>query len=169
MLRWTTTTAFLALLGMAGPALAVYPPGIKDEGKFFSKEATEKANRKIREIYEKYKRDVVVETFASLTPEQEKRHKEEADKFFAKMASDRGKEIGLHGVYILLYRKPRFLLVHMDPETQKTVFPVKARNATFGKIVARFKEGEFDAGLIDGLSEIESTFQTQPTPKKSAK
>src|SRR2546427_21791 len=44
---------FLAWLLTAGPALAVFPPPIKDDGKFFTREGLEKANKKIKEIYQK--------------------------------------------------------------------------------------------------------------------
>ena len=161
MIRWTPTFALLAVLGLIAPASAVYPPALKDDGKFFSKEGIEKANKKIREIYEKYKKDVVVETMTTLTADQERKIKEDGEaKFFAKLTSDRGKEIGLNGVYILVCKQPKYLRVHMDPETQKKAFTASSRTATVAKIVARFKEDEFDAGLFDGLKEIESILET---------
>jgi uncharacterized membrane protein YgcG len=172
MIRWTPIVALLAVLGLTAPALAVYPPALKDDGKFFSKEGIEKANQKIREIYEKYKRDAVVETIPMLTPEQEKKMKEDGEaKFFAKLTNDRAKEMGLHGIYILMCKKPKYLRIHMDPETQKNAFTASNRATTVGKIVAKFKEDEFDAGLLDGLKEIESILEThakeatKPTPK----
>ena len=81
----------LAWLGICGQVEAVFPPPIKDDGKFFSKETNEKANKKIREVYEKYKKDVVVETLTALTPEQEKMLKEDGGpaKFFNRLAATR--------------------------------------------------------------------------------
>jgi uncharacterized membrane protein YgcG len=161
MIRWTLIAALLALLGLTAPALAVYPPALKDDGKFFTKEGIEKANKKIREIYEKYKKDVVVETVPTLTPDQEKKMKEDGEaKFFAKLTNDRAKEMGLNGVYILMCKKPKYLRIHMDPDTQKKAFTASNRATTVGKIVAQFKEDEFDAGLLDGLKEIESILET---------
>ena len=172
MIRWTPTVALLALLALTAPAVAIYPPALDDKGKFFTKEGLESANKKIRAIYEKYKKDVVIETIPMLTPEQEKKSKEDGtDKFFAKLTSDRAKEIGLNGVYILMCKKPSYLRIHMDPETQKKMFTASNRKTTFGKIVARFKEDEFDAGLLDGLKEIEALLEansketTKTTPK----
>ena len=172
MIRWTLIAALLALLGVAAPALAVYPPPLKDDGKFFSKEGAEKANKKIREIYEKYKKDVVIETIPMLTADQEKKLKEDgANKFFAKLTSDRSKEVGLSGVYIMMCKKPSYLRMHMDPDTQKKTFTASNRTATVGKIVARFKEDEFDAGLLDGLKEIESILEanSKETTKNPSK
>ncbi|MFO0926603.1 MAG: TPM domain-containing protein [Gemmataceae bacterium] len=157
------------LLGSTGPARAVYPPPLKDDGKFFGKEAVDKANRKIRELYEKYRKDVIVETLATLTPEQEKMAREEDDRgrFFAKLTLDRSRELGLNGVYILIVKKPRYLRIHMDPETQKTTFSAASRTKTLTAITEKFKEGSFDAGLLAGLDAIEASFKgaTAPTNK----
>src|SRR5947209_3815693 len=110
MLRWTPVLCILILaagLVPTGPARAVFPPAIKDDGKFFKAETLEKANKKIREIYENYKKDVVVETIESLTADQEKLLKEEGKtKFFAKLALDRSKVVGVNGIYIVLCKKP---------------------------------------------------------------
>lgn len=172
MIRWTLIATLLALLGVVAPASAVYPPALKDEGKFFSKEGVETANKKIRAIYEKYKKDVIVETITALTPEQEKKFKEDGEaKFFAKLTNDRAKELGLSGVYILMCKKPGYLRMHMDPETQKKLFTASNRAATRTKILELFKEGEFDTGLLNGLKEIESILEansketTKTTPK----
>src|SRR5262245_10503189 len=116
LLRVVTLAALACGLLVVGTARAVFPPPIKDEGKFFTKEGLEKANKKIRAIYEKYKKDVVVETMTSLTPEQAKKMDEEGKgKYFARLARDRSVEMGLNGIYILVLKKPQHLQVHMDP------------------------------------------------------
>ena len=150
--------AFVAVawLGLTGPVRAVFPPPVKDDGKFFTKEGLDKANKKIREIYEKYKKDVVIETLASLTPEQEKKLKEETTtKFFGRLTLDRSHELGLNGVFILFVKSPQHYQIHVDPDTAKKMFTSSDRKAVGAAIVARFKEGEFDRGLLDALGAIE--------------
>lgn len=163
--------AGLAWLGLAGPAAAVFPPPVKDDGKFFSKEGLDKANKKIREIYEKYRKDVVVETLTSLTPEQEKKLKEEDSelKFFSRLAVNRERELGVNGVYIVISRKPRFLRVHMDPLTQKTTFKAANRDEVYKVIASQFREGDFDKGLLDGLDAIEAAFKANTPPAPGLK
>jgi hypothetical protein len=149
-----------AWLVPAGPAHAVFPPSIKDEGKFFKPETLDKANKKIREIYENYKKDVVIETIASLTADQETKLKEEGkEKFFAKFALDRARALGVNGIYIILCKKPTHLQVHMDPGTQKKAFTAGNRRALIDKIVALFKEEKFDEGLLAGLDVIDSALK----------
>jgi uncharacterized membrane protein YgcG len=160
--------AAVAWLGVCGHAAAVFPPPIKDEGKFFSKEAVEKANKKIREVYEKYRKDVVVETLNALTPEQEKKLKEEGDekRFFARLALERSRELGLNGVFVLISRKPRYLWIHQDPETQKRMFTSRNSSAARDKIIEHFRTGEFDQGLAAGLEAIEAAFKANAADKR---
>jgi hypothetical protein len=172
-MRCWTPVLLAAVLGAwlvpAGPARAVFPPAIKDDGKFFKPETLEKANKKIREIYEKYKKDVVVETITSLSADQETKLKEEGrEKFFAKLALDRARALGVNGIYIILSKKPTHLQVHMDPGTQKRAFTTANRRTLIDKIVALFKEEKFDDGLLAGLDFIDSTLKAntlKPNPK----
>jgi len=144
-----------------GSAWAVYPPPIKDDGKFFSREGLDKANLKIRQIYEKYKKDVIIETMAGLTADQEKKMAEDGkNPFFARIAREKSVNQGLNGIYVLILRKPQHLQVHMDPETQKKVFSVTNRKEMIGKISEQFRDSSFDAGLLEGLDYIESTLKS---------
>jgi uncharacterized membrane protein YgcG len=146
----------------AGPAQAVYPPPVKDDGKFFTKEGLEKANKKIREIYEKYRKDVVVETLAELTEEQKKKMKDEKEsKFFVTLALARLKELGVNGIYIVISKNPRFLQIEMDPGTRKTVFTNKDRQGVREKFFAAFREMKFDEGLLEALDAIEAALKAK--------
>jgi uncharacterized membrane protein YgcG len=153
------------LLGV-GTARAVFPPPVKDDGKFFTKEGLDRANKKIRDIYEKYKKDVVVETMTSLTADEAKKMDEEGKgKYFAKLTRDRSVALGLNGIYILVLKKPQHLQVHMDPETQKRMFTAANRKTLIEKIVAQFKEDQFDQGLHDGLDAIEAALKANSKSK----
>lgn len=165
MFRWTRVVSCLAVavawLGLAGSASAVFPPPVKDDGQFFTKEGLEKANKKIKEVYQNYKKDVVVETITGLSSDQEKKLKEEGNtKFFARMARDRAVELGVNGVYVLLSKKPTHIQVHMDPDTQKKAFTAANRKTLIDKIVAQFKADRFDVGLLDGLGVIEAALKS---------
>jgi hypothetical protein len=156
MPRLLAATALLAAwLLSAGPARAVFPPSIKDEGKFFKAETLDKANKKIHEIYQNYTKDVVIETLPSLTADQEKKLKDEGkDKFFARLALERARELGVNGLYIVFCKKPTHLQVHMDPATQKKAFTAANRKKLIEVFIKHFKEEKFDEGLLAGLDTI---------------
>jgi uncharacterized membrane protein YgcG len=152
------------ILCVLAPAFAVFPPPLKDDGKFFTAKGVETANKKIREIYETHKKDVIVETLDTLTAEQEKKLKEEGTERFANLyALERSKTLGLNGVYILVMKKPNFLRIHMDPDTQKSALTSADRTKVFEKIRAGFSEDDFDKGLLGGLATIDEIFKKNLT------
>jgi hypothetical protein len=147
-------------LALAGPARAVYPPGVKDEGKFFTKEGLEKADKKVRETYAKYRKDVVVETY--MAPPEGKAVPEDKEKraeFYREWAEKRIKELGVNGVYILVTRKPGRVELVADSLTRKKALPPSDRDKAVKKMLAEFREKMFDAGLMAALESIEASLK----------
>src|SRR5947208_653015 len=90
-------------LGFVSSAAAVFPPPVKDEAKFFSMSALDKANKKIKEIYRDYHLDVVVETMPAIPADLQAKYKEEGkNRFFSEWVRKRIDDQGVHGVYILI-------------------------------------------------------------------
>jgi uncharacterized protein len=147
-------------LATAGRAAAVFPPPIRDEGKFFSAEALEKANRKVRQIYQRFQKDVVIETFPAIPADLEQKYKEEEKaQFFNEWARKRAEELGVNGIYILICKKPGRVEVEVGNQTQKRAFTRNDRDNLVRKVLGSFKEKKFDEGLLEGLDEIESALR----------
>jgi len=150
----------LAWLVAVGPARAVFPPEIKDGAKFFKTETVEKANKKIKELYQKYKKDVVIETLASVPTELEKKFKDDGrEKFFTTYALDRIKALGVNGIYILLVKKPGRLQIEMDSDTRKTAFKNTDRNKVREAMIKGLKDEKYDDALTNGLEGIETALK----------
>jgi hypothetical protein len=155
------------VLGWTGSAAAVYPPPVKDEAKFFSADALEKANKKVKEIYDKYGQDVVIETFASVPADlkkkleelEEKKKAKGRDEFFKGWAEARMKELGVRGVYVLVCKDPAYLYVLAHEETRKKAFTRKDADRLREKLLEKFRKKEFDAGLADGLALVEAALK----------
>src|SRR5215831_1688636 len=107
LVRWTLMPAVvLGLLLIGGPAGAAGTE-IKDEAHFFKPDTVRKAEGIIREIHEKYKQDLVIETFET-PPGGEAKAKEVAsmtpqarEKFFSDWLRQRAREEEISGVYVL--------------------------------------------------------------------
>jgi uncharacterized membrane protein YgcG len=155
--------AALALLVGVASAWAVFPPDIKDDGKFFKADAVKAANKKIRELYEKYKKDVVVETYSTLPAEARKLldgvKGDDREPVFAKIAAGRSQALGVDGVYILISRTPRILRIHASPEVEKKAFTVEHQKALREKILAKFKGEDFDGGLAAATEYLAETLE----------
>jgi hypothetical protein len=159
--RWLLLPALLVVwLGLAGPASAVYPPPIKDEGKFFSAEMVDKANKKIKEIYSATKKDLVIETYPGI-PEGKKlpEDKNKIGEFFAEWAKARSAELGVNGVYVLICKSPHRLQIQPDAATGKRAFTAKDRERMQQKMIAAFKESKFDVGLKEGIDVVEAALR----------
>jgi len=107
-LRWLVIPALLGLLGFVSPALATskadkQPFTVKDGGDFFSKEAVDKANRKIAQIKRDFGKDLVIETIDKVSDSATEKVKDEEGrrKYFLNYAETRYDDLGMKGVYVL--------------------------------------------------------------------
>ena len=146
-MRWSVLAAWLALAGWAG-AVA---PEIRDEGKYFSPDAIQKANEQLRDLFAKYGKDLLIETFPAVPADQRDKVKamspKEKAEFFEKLAIGRAKQRVVNGIYLLINKEPMHWYVAVSP---------KAR-AEFGRetyehireiVLANFiRENHFDKGL----------------------
>jgi hypothetical protein len=145
-------TCFLALvlaLVITGRAAAVAPQ-IKDDGKFFSPETVKKMNAEIREIYGRYRRDVVVETLLTLPDDQKDKLKamssEEKNRFWRRLAEERAEAQVVHGVFILACKEPAHLQVFVTQKEQQT-FSREDQEKMVNLLLSKFRQKEFDEGL----------------------
>ena len=146
-------------LAAAGVASAVFPPPVKDDGKFFSAEALEKANKKIRQIYSDFGCDVVVETVPAIPADLEAKYKELGrDKFFLQWAERRAGELGVNGVFILVCKSPGRVEVVIGGPTGKRRLGGD-RERIVNKMLGPFRDKKFDEGLAAALDFIETTLK----------
>jgi uncharacterized protein len=152
--------ALVGLLAAAGPAAAaVFPPPVKDEGKFFSAEALEKSNKKIRQLYTDFGCDVVVETVPAIPAEREAKFKELGkEKFFLEWAQGRAKELGVNGVYVLICKSPGRVEVGLSGPAKRLFAPGDRERIT-NKMLGPFRDKKFDEGLAAALDFIETTLK----------
>ncbi len=163
----------LVWCALSARAVAVYPPPIKDEAKFFTPETAEKVNKKIRSIYQKYRKDVVVETYPTIPPEVEKKFRTKNElatdatltgsqmkELFKDWCKQRAEDLGLNGVLIVITRKPGHLEVHTDAETEKKAFTHTDQTKLAKHLLDQFRKKEFDTGLTDVVDAIESDLKT---------
>src|SRR5689334_19245154 len=101
LLAATLLTGCLGLSRLAALENAIVPK-IKDDAKLFTDEGLDRANKKIKEIYRRYDKDVQVDTVAGV-PEslQDKLKKAGKEEFFLGWARERATDLGVHGIYIL--------------------------------------------------------------------
>ena len=85
-------------------------PEIRDDANFFSPAAVQKADQRIREIYRRHDRDVLIETFPTVPAADSDKVKAMDEKqrnaYFLGWAKSRFKERVVNGAYILICKEP---------------------------------------------------------------
>jgi hypothetical protein len=150
----------LSLCLVLAAGVSAVAPVVRDDAKLFSAEAVKKANAEIREIAEKFGRDLLIETFASVPADDQEKvknmDKQERAKYFEKWAIDRAKETVVNGVYVLICKEPTYLYVEVTPKA-RTVFSVKARDKLRELFLGDLREKRFDEALLGAAKLVQET------------
>ncbi len=150
---------------------------IRDEGKFFSPQAIDQAQKRIAEIKRDFKKDLLVETFVHPPANRKKEYQsllqnekdKGKEKFFAAWARERYNQNGVHGVSILICKDPTYLYVEEGKLTETKAFTSANAKRTRDILVEEFKKQDFDRGLLRAVEYVGDTFKTNPgqSPQRS--
>jgi hypothetical protein len=161
-LRYLSAVGVCLLLISRAGAVA---PQIRDDGKFFSPDAVKKADEQIRDLYAKYRKDVLIETFPSVPADQLEKVKamdqKQKSEYFHKQAEDRAKQRAVNGIYILITREPKYLYVQITPSA-KTVFDREFYNRLREVLFSNFGEEHFDEGLAAAVRAVQERLANTP-------
>jgi Trypsin-like peptidase domain/TPM domain len=130
---------------------------LKDEAKLFSDEAVKKVTEELRDIAKKYRREVIVETYPTVPAKDVDRVKdmtrEERNKYFRNWATQRLHSEGINGVLILICKNPSHLEVEFS-ERVRSIFSAKDTKQIIELLVGKFRDKQFDEGLLDALQYV---------------
>jgi uncharacterized protein len=171
MKNWLTvlTIVLSGWLGLSGPSRAE----VHDHARLFSQEKIEQANSMIKDIEQKYHRDVTIETFEQ--PPSEKfaglqkagKNSTARARVFRDWMHERVKATGARGVYILISKNPGHVEVLSDDATSAKDFATAEELALAERFANDFREKRFDDGLIVGLEQVGTTMLAHQRIKPS--
>ena len=141
-LRWWIALPAL-LVATSGPALAF---DIRDKAGMFSAEAVRKAESELDRISDEYKVPVTIETVGTL----------EGDSINAVLKRE-AKKIDARGLYVLIAKKEHKIQAEVSPQYAKHLGGAR-EEAVYKSFEPGFMKGDFDAGLMAGVSKIDSVF-----------
>jgi hypothetical protein len=155
----------LGWLASAGLVFAVQP-ALRDDGHFFSADAVSQAEQAIQEIKQRYNQNLVIETFAKVSPVARLFHnlKDPAGRarFFADWAQRNARKAGPTSIYVLICREPGPVHVEVvvGRETQAGAFVAKDRDQLQERLDEQVREGRYDAGLLKTVHFVQATLRT---------
>jgi len=158
---WTLLPALLigGLLATGRAAAAV--PQVNDAAKFFSSDAIRKADAEIKEIKNRHKLDLVIDTLPAVPAgdeaEASSKDREVKKSFYEKWARRRAEEAGVNGVYVLITKKPEHLIVEVGNRTGKRAFTVADGEKLQSILLRNFRDKKFDEGLLEGVAYVRKT------------
>ena len=174
MFRHPTTPA-LAFIVATLLGTSVSPAGlgeIRDTGDFFSESAKTKATRKISEIEQQYKKDLVIETFKEI-PEEIKQDVDLSDKtamnrLFERWTVKQAKQRGVNGIYILLSKEPAHIQIVVGNETQNIAFTLMDRDNLASLMLSKLRKKQNDEALLEGVNFVFKTMAGHGIPSNLA-
>ena len=146
-----------ALLLGAAPAHAAGGL-IQDHAGIFSAEATKAADGILADIHRRFEMEVVVETFRQIPDARKAQFSPErkAD-FFKQWALEEANARRVRGVYILVCMEPPQVQLGSDRAAARRAFRPENRAELVKLFIGKFKQKEFDAGLLAGLEFVRGT------------
>ena len=141
---------------------------IRDNSGFFSESAKSEATRKISEIEQKYKKDLVIETFNEI-PEEIKQgvdltNKAAMGRLFEQWTVKQAKQQKVNGVYILLSREPAHIQIVVGNETQNKAFTLMDRNNLSRLMLSKLRKKQNDEALLEGVNFVFTTMASHVIP-----
>src|SRR4051812_37341679 len=117
-MRFLCRLAVLIACCVPGPA---FGEGVRDDAQLFRPQTLAEANKVIARIEREHGKRVLVETYPSLCrlrgEGQDLAKKDVRDAVFKQWAEDRCRAENLDGVYVLICKDPKYVLVTVWPES----------------------------------------------------
>ena len=141
---------------------------VADGGAFFSPEAVSEANDIIRSVQSLHDRDVRVETYEDVPSHlRDDLARDGLEKFYDDWLNRRARQLGVHGVFVLVTRAPGRVQVGVDKATQRRSFTADDRESLRATLAAAFQDGRYDEGLLDGLRFVRQRLDANTSRERS--
>lgn len=170
-----STCVFLAaglLLGLVATGNQAWAAvaEVRDEAHFFSADAVSQANDRIKEIKQRFKKDLLIETVRQV-PESKKDDANSSDekvkgRFFTNWAIERAKAEGVNGIYVLITREPGHIEVVVGNQTQ-AVFSKEERHRLSQLLLTHFRQKDYDDGLNAAVKDVRSVLLANGTANRT--
>ncbi len=131
--------------------------GIRDEGKFFSPEFVAKADEEIRDLYRRYGKDFLIETYAGVPADRAEKVRtmsaEEKTKFFRDWARERLRAKEVNGLCLLVCRNPTFLYIDVSGSA-RPAFDESFIKELLKTVLTQFRDKQYEQGVTEAVRRV---------------
>ncbi|MBI3415433.1 MAG: TPM domain-containing protein [Verrucomicrobia bacterium] len=139
-------------------------PEVRDNGGLFSTAAIKQADETIRSIQREFRKDLLVETFASVPENRKDDYSRGREEFFAGLVRERAQAARLDGIYVLIMKEPPphhlRVQVGVGQATRRRAFLAGDRDQLVKLFQTNFREEKYDEGLRAGVAFVEQTLRS---------
>lgn len=172
MKRATFGIVVISLLMLAGPTTAGIHQ-VWDQGHAFKPATIVEVDQILSEIHEKFHKDLMIETFASIPDDFKPKYQEDgAQKFFENWANSEGATLQLNGIILLICRDPRHVQVGIGKATVQKAFTEADRDELLRTMMPLLHQNQYDEGILAGVrfvrDRIAKNFGENPTTQPSS-
>lgn len=155
---WLLAPLILLLSGIISHAAS---NGVRDDAHFFSANAIQQANQVIQQIDQRHQKDLLIETVPTITADKKDEYDpQNKNTFFQRWADERAQQQGVNGVYILICKDPSHLQVEPGNKTRMRLFTLADRDQLSHRLLADFRQKQFDQGLMDAVQFVQQRMDT---------
>jgi uncharacterized membrane protein YgcG len=161
-IKATAVIAVLAVL-LARP-LSAGIHQVWDEAHFFKPETIVQVDQMLAGIHEKFHKDLMIETFASIPDDFKQKYQQDGkEKFFENWAASEGASLQLNGLIILVCGDPRHIQIELGKATRQKAFTEADRDELLRILTASFRSNDFDKGMISGAQFVHDRMEKNLT------
>src|SRR5207237_36796 len=118
---------------------------VRDDAKFFSSDAVQKANDSTHQMLRDLGKELVVETYAAIPADRAQNYRpQDKDAFFRKWGNERAVAAHVNGVYILINKDPAYLFVTAGDKTRARDFTQGDEDQLRDQMLPLMKQKQYD-------------------------
>jgi hypothetical protein len=150
-------------LAAVAVALCLIPAGaradVHDNAHLFTQAAVDAANATTGQFEQKYKKQFVIETFASAPADGRAALEQDKAGFFKSWMSGRAKDLKVNGVYALICMDPKYVEAGAGTETrEKGIFTKADLDRLREELQTNLKAQQYDAALAGAVDLVDRTY-----------
>jgi hypothetical protein len=167
-----TNPVLLCILALAIPAMLGFDSaqashGVNDQAGLFSSSAVRQAEHEMDQIYRRFNKDVLVETFAGVPDARQAEYDRNREAFFSSFLQERANSNRVNGIYMMIVKEgpPHGVRVQVGAgrATRARLFQRGDQDEVVKTAKADLHGRDYDRALLDSVSSIEKAFQRNST------
>ncbi|HET6251677.1 MAG TPA: TPM domain-containing protein [Tepidisphaeraceae bacterium] len=164
----------IAILALIGPAAtttsAAATPTVRDEAHLFDDATLSQVTAAVREIRQKFDKDLTIETFATIPDILQPRFAaEDKNTFYEHWLRDEARAAKTDGIFVLIVKNPGRLQIGVGDKTKAKAFTYADRDEMRDLMLKDFRKAKFNDGMIAGAKfALERLEKNGAEPKKAA-